>query len=397
MKQKLLLTFIVFCSVIFSLSAQKTITGKIINEANEPVVGASIAEKGTTKGAISDIDGSFSISVSENATLIVSFIGFTSKEVAVGSESTVDIVLVESALRLDDVVVVGYGQQKKATLTGSVNQFNNEELTRRQVSSPSQLLQGIAPGVSVWQSSGKPGADGAAAIRIRGVGSIFSGTGPLIMVDGIATSMDYLDPNSIESITVLKDAASTSIYGVRGANGVILVKTKRSAKNGVKLTYNNFFTKQQATNIPQRTTAVEHMELSNLAQQNATGNPAAVVFPLALIEKYKTQPVDNIEIFNTDWVKLLLTNSGLLQNHNIILDAGNERASLLTSITFLDQQGITQNTSFRKFDIRMNPDIKITDKLHFKGTVFFNNGTAIEPAGSTPEFIIRQAIGQCCC
>lgn len=238
MKKKLLFMLLLFCGLIQSLHAQKTVTGKITNEANKPVVGASIAEKGTTNGAISDVEGNYSLKVSENATLGVSFVGFSSKEIP-----------------------------------------------------------------------------------------------------------------------------------------------------------NNFFSKQNATNIPQRATAIEHMELSNLAQQNSTGNATAVVFPLSLIEKYKTQPVDNIEIFNTDWTKLLLTNSGLMQNHNIVLDAGSERASLLTSLTFFDQQGLTQNTSFRKFDLRMNPDIKISDKLTLKGTLFFNNGRAIEPAGSTPEFIIRQAIG----
>ena len=392
MKQKLFFTVLVFCSMVFSLSAQKTIIGKITDDRNQPIPNASIVEKGTTKGTISDIDGNYTITVSENATLVVSFVGFGSTEIAVGNKTSLDVTLTESALRLNDVVVVGYGQQKKATLTGSVNQFKTEDLTHRQVSSTSQLLQGIAPGVSVWQSSGKPGADGT-NIRIRGTGSIFSGTGPLIIIDGVVSSMDYLDPNAIESMTILKDAASTSIYGVRASNGVVLIKTKRSAKNGVKITYNNFFSKQNATNIPEKVTSVEHMELSNLAQQNSTGNPAAVVFPLALIEKYKTTAPDNLEIFDSKWLDLVFTNTGLLQNHNITLDAGGDRASLFTSVSYLEQQGLIANNSFKKFDIRMNPDIKISDKLNLSGVFFFNQGNRVEPAGATPEFIIRQAIG----
>lgn len=392
MKKKLLFMLIIWGALAFNSYAQKAITGKITDNANSPIIGASIAEKGTTNGTVSDSDGNFSIQVSENATLVISFIGFTTQEVAVGNQSTINVSLAESALRLDDVVVVGYGQQKKANLTGAVNQFKTDDLTRRQVSSPSQLLQGIAPGVSVWQSSGKPGADGA-NIRIRGTGSIFSGTGPLVIIDGIVSSLDYLDPNSIESMTVLKDAASTSIYGVRAANGVIVIKTKRSAKKGVKVTYNNFFTQQVATNIPEKVTAVEHMELSNLAQQNSTGNPNAVVFPLALIEKYKTTAPDNLEIFDSKWLDLIFTNSGLLQNHNITLDAGGERASLFTSVSYLSQQGLIANNGFKKLDIRMNPDIKISDKLNLSGVFFFNQGDRVEPAGATPEFIIRQAIG----
>ena len=265
------------------------------------------------------------------------------------------------------------------------------------MSSTSQLLQGIAPGVAVWQSSGKPGADGP-NIRIRGIGSISSGTGPLVIIDGVVTTMDFLDPNSIASMTVLKDAASTAIYGVRGANGVVVIKTKRSQRNGIHVSYNSFVSKQQATNFPDRVTAIEHMELSNLAQTNFArrSNPAApeaFVFPQALVEKYKSSPVDNIEIFNTDWTKVLLTNNGLMQNHNVILDAGSEKASLLTSVSYLDQQGLIANNSFKKLDIRMNPDIKISEKLHLSGNFFFNQGNRVEPAGSTPEFIIRQAIG----
>ncbi len=389
MKRYSLLVALLLC--FGALMAQNTVKGRVSDDKGEPLVGVNITIKGTTQGTFTDGEGLFSIPATPDAVLVASYIGFETVEVPIGNQSNIEITL-SGAEVLDEVVVVGFGTQKKATLTGSVNQFKTEELTRRQVPSVSQLLQGIAPGVSVWQSSGKPGADGA-NIRIRGTGSIFSGTGPLVIVDGIVSSLDYLDPNSIESMTVLKDAASTSIYGVRGANGVILVKTKRGAGKGVKITYNNFFTKQEATNIPEKVSAVEHMELSNIAQQNNTGNPNAVVFPLALIDRYKTSPVDNLEIFNNDWVGLLLTNSGLMQNHNVTLDAGSEKARLFTSISYLDQQGLIQNNSFRRLDIRMNPDIQISKNLNLTGTFFFNQGTRIEPAGATPEFIIRQAIG----
>jgi TonB-linked SusC/RagA family outer membrane protein len=397
MKKNLLLLLFALCGTAITLHAQKTISGKITDESSNGIPSASIIEKGTTKGTISDFDGNFKLDASAGATLVVSFVGYSSKEIAVGLETSLSIILSESTLRLDDVVVVGYGKQKKANLTGAVNTFTTEDLTQRQVSSTSQLLQGIAPGVAVWQSSGKPGADGP-NIRIRGVGSISSGTGPLVVIDGVVTTLDFLDPNSIESMTVLKDAASTAIYGVRGANGVIVVKTKRSKKNGIHISYNSFLSQQNATNFPERVTAIEHMELSNLAQTNFARRsnptaPDAFVFSQALIDKYKTGVVDNIEVFNTDWTKELLTNTGLMQSHNIVLDAGSEKASLMTSVSYLEQQGLIQNNSFRKLDIRMNPDIKLAENLHLSGNFFFNQGNRVEPAGSTPEFIIRQAIG----
>lgn len=394
MKQKSLLTILFSLMIVLSLQAQQRIVkGKIIDKAsNTALPNVSILEKTSGKGVISDTEGNFSINVPDKAILVFSFIGYETQEIVVGNQSSIEVILSESNKLLDDVVVVGYGIQKKANLTGSVSQFKTEEITRRQVSSSSQLLQGIAPGVTVAQASGKPGADGA-SIRVRGVGSIFSGSDPLIMVDGVVSSMDNVDPNAIESITVLKDAASTSIYGTRGANGVILIKTIRGNKSGIKVSYNGFLTQQRATNIPEKVSAIEHMELSNVAQQTQTGNPNAVVFPVALIERYKTNPVDNIEIFDNDWVKLLLTNSGIMQNHNLTIDAGSEKASLFTSISYLTQQGLIPNNSYNRLDIRMNPDIKVNDKLRLSGTLFFNQGTRIEPAGGSPEFIIRQAIG----
>ena len=369
-----------------------TVTGRVVDqETSQAVVGSNLAVKGTTKGTSTDANGNFSLVVPQGATLVVSSIGYDNAEV-VANSANLTIQLKPNDRTLNEVVVVGYGVQKKANLTGSVSQLKAEELTRRQVGTTSNLLQGLAPGVTVFQSSGKPGADGA-NIRIRGTGSIFSGTGPLVLVDGVVSSMDNVDANAIESITILKDAAAAAIYGSRAANGVVLVKTKRGGSGGIRVSYNAFVTQQVATNIPEKVSAVEHMELSNVAQRNQTGNPNAFVFPQALIDRYKTTAPDNLEIFDNDWVKLLFTNSGLMQNHNLTIDAGSEKASLFTSISYLNQQGLIPNNSFKRFDLRMNPDIRISDKLRLTGVLFYNQGTRIEPAGSEPEFIIRQAIG----
>ena len=389
--KKQLLTLCLSLFWLCSLAQNIKTSGKVTDsETNDAVVGANVAVKGTTVGTSTDADGNFTLNAPKGSTLVVSSIGFETKEITAGENLAV--MLKASDRTLNEVVVVGYGTQKKANLTGSVSQFKAEELTRRQVASTSTLLQGLAPGVSVWQSSGKPGADGA-NIRIRGQGSIFSGQGPLVLVDGVVSSMDLLDPNAIESMTVLKDAASTAIYGSRASNGVVLIKTKRSTGKGVTVNYNAFVTQQSATNIPKKVSGVEHMELSNEAQRIQTGNPAAFIFKQELIDRYKTNAPDNLEIFNNDWVKLLLTNSGVMQNHNLTIDAGNEKANIFASVSYLNQQGLIPNNSYSRLDIRLNPQIQLSDKLKLTSNLFFNQGTRIEPAGSSPEFIIRQAIG----
>lgn len=376
-----------------TMAQTATISGRVTDsESSEIVAGANIAIKGTTKGTFADAQGRFSLSVSSGAVLVFSSIGYEPQEISPGNRSVVDVLLKASNKSLTEVVVVGYGTQKKATLTGAVTQLKAEDLTRRQVATASNLLQGLAPGVSVFQTSGKPGADGA-TIRVRGQGSIFSDQGALVLVDGVVSSMDLVDANAIENMVVLKDAASTSIYGSRGSNGVILITTKRGGKPGIRVSYNGFMTQQRATSIPQKVSAFDHLQLSNEAQRIQTGNPAAFVFPQALIDRYKTGAIDNIETFDNDWVKLLLTNSGLMQNHNVTIDAGGEKASLFASISYLDQQGLIPNNSFKRFDLRLNPDIRFSDKLRLSSVLYFNQGTRIEPAGSSPEFIIRQAIG----
>jgi TonB-linked SusC/RagA family outer membrane protein len=368
------------------------VSGKVTDaETGDPIAGANVAIKGTAKGTVANARGEFTLDAPTGSQLVISSIGFDSQEVTV-SATAITVSLQANNKTLNEVVVVGYGTQKKATLTGSVSTLKGRDLTQRQVATTSNLLQGLAPGVSVFQTSGKPGAD-AATIRVRGQGSIFSDQGALVLVDGVVSSMDLVDPNAIDNITILKDAASTSIYGSRGANGVILVTTKRGGDKGVRVSYNGFLTQQQATNIPKKVTALEHLELSNEAQRIQTGNPAAFVFPQALIDKYKTGPVDNIEVFDNDWVKLLLTNSGLMQNHNVTVDVGGEKASLFASVSYLDQQGLIPNNSFKRFDLRLNPDIRFNDKLRLSAVLFFNQSTRIEPAGAEPEFIIRQAIG----
>ncbi|MGI8634251.1 MAG: TonB-dependent receptor plug domain-containing protein, partial [Segetibacter sp.] len=285
MRKLLLLLMLPFIG-LFALAQETRVTGKVTNAAGEPVAGASVVVKGQRKGVATNTGGEFTISVPKGATLVITSIGFAPEEIRANG-TNLSATLKSDNNQLSDVVVVGYGTQRRANITGSVVTLKNDVLTRRQVASTSNLLQGLAPGVSVQQQSGKPGGD-AASISIRGISSISAGTGPLIIIDGVVSTLDNIDPNAIESISVLKDAASTAIYGSRASNGVILVRTKRATGIGLKVSYNNFISKQVATAIPQRTTAIEHMELSNIAEQNRTGNPASFLYPTSLIDKYKT-------------------------------------------------------------------------------------------------------------
>lgn len=399
MKKRMLLLLMTFVTALSLAAQQIRVTGRVTVAANGTAAeGISVTVKGTNRGTLTGAGGSFTITANKNEILVFSGIGFETKELAV-SDAWMEVSLESTAGNLGEVVVVGYGTQRKANLTGSLVTLNNATLTKRQVSSASQVLQGLAPGVTVQQQSGRPGADGA-SIRIRGESSILGNSNPLVIIDGLqlptGTGLDALnqiDPNAIESITVLKDAASTAIYGNRASAGVIIVKTKRAQKQGLQLSYNNFVSKQNFTSIPQRVSALDHMLLSNIAEQNRTGNPNAAVFPQALIDAYRTRPADNLEIIDTDWLKEVLTNSGLMHNHNVQLTTGGERFNMFTSFTFFDQRGLTQNTNFKRYDLRVNPEFKVSNKLTLSGNIAYTNNFTTTPSTGSPEFIIRQAIG----
>lgn len=391
MKKLFSLLLLLFATLMGVKAQDVKVTGVVTDEATgKPIESASVTIKGKNKGGTtSNVNGVFAINVSSGTTLIVSSVGYGRQEIAASSNVSVNLKKADN--NLADVVVVGYGTQKKANLTGSLVTLSNAVLTKRQVASTSNLLQGLAPGVTVQQQSGKPGADGA-GITVRGVSSIALGSSPLILVDGVTGTLDNVDPNAIESITILKDAASTAIYGNRGSAGVVLVKTKRATQKGLKVSYNNFFSRQIATAIPKRVSAIEHMELSNIAARN--NNPVAVLpYAQTLIDKYKTTPANNLDVIDTDWLDLLLTNSGLMQNHNIQLISGGDRVNVFTSFTYLKQQGLIQNNSYEKYDLRFNPDFKINDKLTLSSVINYNNSKTINPSTGDAEFIIRQAIG----
>lgn len=346
----------------------KKITGKITDENNKPLEGVSISVKSAQTGATSNAEGTYSITVPGNAEVLVfSNVGFAEKQVTIAGNSVINVTLQKDVAGLNEVVVVGYGTQKKANLTGSVSVIGSSQLERRPNPSTSNALQGLAPGVTVTSQTGSPGGDGA-QIRIRGINSFGgSSSNPLVIIDGVAGNMDDVDVNLIESISVLKDAASSAIYGSRAANGVILVTTKRG-KDKLSVNYRGFVGKQTPTAIPKVTDGLTYMRVFNDASMNDNNTK---IYSDADIEnfrqKYEADPG------NYNWQDAILDGSGLMQNHFISLSANSGIVRVTPSLSYTDQEGIIRNTNFKRYIFRNNLDITPSKKFNIKADIAVTN------------------------
>ena len=251
----------------------KHITGKVSDLQGEPIIGANVIEKANpANGTITDAEGKFALDVAEKAVLVVSFIGYHTREIAINSQSVFNITLSEDMQALEEVVVVGYGTQKKVNLTGAVSSVSRKELDNRPITSLSASIQGLAPGVTALTASGKPGNDGA-SFQIRGKGTL-NNSNPYILVDGIETgTIDQIDPNDIESISILKDAASAAIYGSKAANGVILITTKRGVEGKPVVSYNGSYGIQNAVTLLDEMSSADYATLYNRALALAGKSP----------------------------------------------------------------------------------------------------------------------------
>ncbi|MBB4108192.1 TonB-dependent receptor [Pedobacter zeae] len=357
------------------------ISGRVTDETDGPLPGVSIKIKGAAYGTQTDNDGRYKINATNNDVLVFSYMGYAAQEIQVGTQVIINVKLKVANENLDEIVIVGYGKQQKTSLTGAVSQISGKDIAVRPVGQTSAALQGMAPGVTVRQSSGRPGGD-AASIRIRGVGTL-SDPNPLVMIDGIEGSMNNIDPNLIESISVLKDAASSSIYGSRAANGVILITTKRANVDQVGLSYNNYIGWQNPTNMPDIVDALDHMLLTNEAYVNTGRTP---LYPASLIEQYRAQNGAGSDAYpNTDWQKETLTGSGLQQSHFLTVQGGTNKVRLLGSFGLLDQKGVIQNSGFKRYTIRTNADIKFSDKLNARIDLQYVNAITTDPAVGSGE------------
>ena len=363
---------------------QTKVTGKVTDSTGGSLPGVSVVVKGSTNGTITDVNGNYVLpNVSAKATLQFSFVGMKTQEIASGGKTTINVVLAEESIGIEEVVAVGYGTQKKTNLTGSVIAVTGEDLAKRQVGQTSMALQGIAPGVTVTQRSGQPGNDGG-TIRIRGVGTM-SDSNPLVLVDGVEANMNNVDANIIESISVLKDAASSSIYGSRAANGVILITTKRAKGNGFTINYSGNAGVQSPTNLRHMVNAQDHMALLNVAYINAGKSP---LYASSLVDNYaelhKTDPDTYADV---DWQKQVYTSSGFTQNHSLNLNGGNDKIKLMAGFGYFDQKGIIENTNFKRYSIRLNSDIKFTEKFSAKMDMFLRQMETNEPGKGVQQII----------
>lgn len=373
--------------------AKKKITGVVKDLSGMPIIGANISVTGNSSKAITDINGKFEIEISSDGVLQVSYVGYEERFISTKGKQNFIIIMKENTQQLNEIIVVGYGTQKKATLTGAVSSISSEKIQERKVASLSSALEGIMPGVTVQQTSGEPGADGA-SIRIRGLGSINSDSNPLVLVDGIEMDLNQIDPNSIESISVLKDAASASIYGSRASNGVILVTTKRGNKGKVALTYSGYLTMQRPTNMPDPVPAWQYLQSELEAWDNAgiTVSDAQRTQQLAMIKAQKNYKPDNWTRYDTDWKKETISDYALMQNHNVTMSGGGDNINFFTSITTLNQNGLIPNDTYKRTNILLNADAQIFPWMKVSLETGLRFSSTRNPGAATPKAIINQAL-----
>ncbi len=367
---------------------RKLIKGTVIDERGEPVIGANIIEKGTTNGVITDVNGNFSLSVTDNAVLLITYIGYIKQEIDTRNQTNIHISLKEDFHSIEEVVVVGYGTQKKINLTGSVQNITSTQLSKRNASNTSTALQGLIPGLTAVQSSGQPGADNA-SIKIRGTGSLNSSTSPLVLIDGIEGDMDRIDINSIESISVLKDAASASIYGSRASNGVILITTKRGVEGKVKIGYSGYVGFNSPTCLPEPVSVLEYMKAINVACFNASQDP---IYSQDVINIYENNGADNLNYYDTDWKGEVLKKSAFLQNHSVNISGGSENIRFFANAGYYSQDGQIENNSFSRMNVRLNTDAQIRKWLKIGVDISIRQANAKRPVMESPVNIIGYAL-----
>ena len=378
MKNKLHFDFRKLCFALALILAQcvyaqnKKITGTVTDSKQEPLIGVNVTLKGNSSvGTITDIDGNYTLSVpSDKAVLIYSYIGYTSQEVTVGQQSTINIILKEDAQALDEVVVVGYGVVKKRDLVGSIASVKSQDITAVPTSNVLESMQGKIAGLDMTRSSGQPGS--SFNFTIRGNRSLTASNAPLILVDGIAYGADIdINPNDVESIEVLKDASATAIYGSRGANGVILVTTKKGKEGKVKVDLNAYWGPSLSTNLPKMNNTQQYVAMRREAMravgQWSSPTDDSVIWDAVALERIK----NNV---NTDWYDLIMDDA-TTQNYQVSVSGGTEATKVSFSLDYFDETGILKGDDFNRYNGRMNLSQRIMKGMEAGASALFTTST----------------------
>jgi len=390
--EKLSLSLALLLMIIsVGLAQERVVTGTVTDDQGTSMPGVNVLVKGTPQGTVTDAQGVFTISAPANATLLFSFVGFKTTEMPVGERTKVDVVLESDLTSLDEVVVIGYGTQKRSDLTGAVGSVNEDKLKERPTSSLNQALSGKIAGVQVNNNSGRPG--GRSNVRVRGFSSINSSNNPLYVVDGIqlpqgtkdqfSNPIDYINPNDVVSIEVLKDASSTAIYGARGANGVILITTRRGKSGEGKVTYDvDFSVPTKGPNTREVLNAQQYLETEDLAWANmAKFDPVgwnagkwAYLNPALRRTDPRVFDASGNPLHDTDWLEET-TQSRVSQNHQLGFSGGNERTTYSLSLGYRNDEGYVKTSYLTRYSGRFTIDDQVKKWLKIGGTLSYNNQT----------------------
>ena len=337
--------------------AQKSVKGTVTDESGEPLVGVTVQVAGTDEYAVTDLDGQYTVLAKDGDKLIVSFIGMKTREVKVAGNTPMQITLLSDAQLLEETVVIGYGTQKKVSVTGSVVAMGGQELEKVPMDNVSNMLAGRLPGVVAIQNSGMPGE--GSTVMVRGYSTTSSGGNtPIYIVDGVQRDMiDLLSPDEIENITVLKDAASAAVYGVQGGSGVILITTKRGTEAKPSITFKSSVNISRNTNFPEFLNALDYMRWHNLARELDGQTPLYT-------DEIMLQVKNGENGYGiTDWFGEVFSGKGLTQNYEVSATGGNKSTKYYVAGGYTNNEGIVRNISYDKFFLRSNLDFKLNDWL----------------------------------
>lgn len=377
-----------------------SVSGKVVDDAGAGLPGVNVLEKGTTNGTTADANGEYRLNVADGATLVFSFIGYASQEIVVGDRTVIDVTLLPDIQTLNEVVVVGYGEKKRANLTGAVASVGSEVMESRPITNTMAAIQGVVPGLTVQRSSGQPGSE-SFNLNVRGASSTNGGNSPLVLIDGVAGNLDLLNPADIESISVLKDA-SASIYGARAANGAILVTTKKGKKGAPKFTYS---TNVAITKLAGMMDTPNHYQFAVMDNEANIHNGSAPMYTPDLLERVRVgdpNPIPHpvygssgwmLFFTSTDWRNAVFEN-GFQHKHTLNVSGGGEHSAYYLSGSYTDQRGVIKygDDNNKRYNLRMNYDYDFSKRIRLESKLSLENQLQTDIGGASSAGIMYETI-----